>query len=189
MPEAVKAALEKQAQEQQAQEPENQPSVDEGTEPTQEPESKPEVKYTDKDVNDILAKQKAKWEKEAEAKVSEAKKLAKMNADEKAQYELQTLQTQLAEREAEINRRELMAAAKDELTTRGLPIELAEMLDYREADTVQTSMAAVEKVFRNAVEKQVNDKLRGTAPSSGGKPKEKSVWDEVASRYKNKEKP
>lgn len=38
-------------------------------------------------MNSILAKERGKWEKKAEADKEEAKRLAKMNAEEKVKYE------------------------------------------------------------------------------------------------------
>lgn len=153
-----------------------------GTKPEAQPEE--ELKYSDKQLNDILAKQRSKWEKDAEAKVSEAQRLAKMNADEKAKYELQKAQDALTEREAEINRRELLATAKDELVSRGLPLELTDMLNLESADSVQSSMAALEKVFRASVEAEVNKKLKGTPPNKGAAPAPPDAWAQVRGRYK-----
>lgn len=43
--------------------------------------------FTQEELNSILAKERGKWEKKAEADKEEAKRLAKMNAEEKAKYE------------------------------------------------------------------------------------------------------
>lgn len=150
-----------------AEDPTAEPTSSNPTEGTgKEPEGKvKEAKYSDEDLNNIIAKQKAKWEKEAEEKVNEAKKLAKMNADQKAEYEAQKKEAELAKREAEINRRELTATAKEELSSRELPLSLADILTYDSAESVKASMDTVEKVFRDAVEKAVNEKLKGTPPT------------------------
>lgn len=152
----------------------------------EETNSEPEKKYSDSDLNNIIAKQKSKWEAEKEKAVSEAKQLEKMNAEEKIQFELEKRKQELEEREAELSRRELQATAKDELATRGLPSELAGILDYTDAMTVSDSMKNVEKVFRSAVADEVNRKLKGTPPTTGGTPKETSVWDNLAGQYKKK---
>lgn len=54
----------------------------------------------------ILAKEKSKWQKKAEEDKEEAKKLAKMNAEEKAKFELDKKQSILEQREKEITKRE-----------------------------------------------------------------------------------
>lgn len=154
---------------------------------TDETNTEPEKKYSDSDLNNIIAKQKSKWEAEKEKAVTEAKQLEKMNAEEKIQFELEKRQEELEAREAELSRRELQATAKDELANRGLPFELAGILDYTDATTVSESMKNVEKVFRSAVADEVNRKLKGTPPTTGGTPKETTVWDNLAGQYKKKQ--
>ena len=58
-------------------------------------EKKAEAKYTDADVDEILNKKFAKWQEQREKAVNEAKKLAEMNAQQKAEYERDKLQKEL----------------------------------------------------------------------------------------------
>ena len=113
-----------------------------------------EKKYTDADVNAIIDKKFAKWKQDLERKETEAKKLAKMNADEKAKYEREKAERELADREAAITRRELAATAKEALTEKGLSSDLASVLDYTDAESCQASIAAVEKAFSAAVNRK-----------------------------------
>ncbi len=128
----------------------------------------------DKRVAKAIETAKVKWndgfEKTLEEKLSEAQKLAKMNADQKAQYEREQAEAKLAQREAEITKRELKATAKDTLLSKGLPIELADALVYTDADACNTSMEAVTKAFEQAVTKAVNDRLRQDPPKTGNAP-------------------
>ena len=87
-----------------------------------------------------------------------------MSADERAEHEREELQKTLAAREQEITKRELRAEAKSQLSDRGLPVELSEVLPYTDADTTNAALEAVEKVFRAAVERGINDRLKGNAP-------------------------
>lgn len=111
---------------------------------------------------------KQKLQAEIEAKIADAKteaeKLAKMNAEQKAQYEQQKRETELANREAEITKRELSAQAKETLAEKGIPIQLADVLNYSSADACQASIEAVEKAFTEAVSKAVEEKLKGGSP-------------------------
>lgn len=111
---------------------------------------------------------KAKMQAEIEAQIAnartEAEKLAKMNAEEKAKYEQQKREGELAAREAEITKRELSAQAKETLAERGLPIGLSDLLNYSSADACQASIEAVQKTFQEAVEKAVEEKLKGGSP-------------------------
>ncbi len=63
-----------------------------------------------------------------------------MTKEEKAQYMQQKREKELTEREAAITRKELMAEAKNTLAREGLPQELAEVLDYSDADSCKKSM-------------------------------------------------
>ena len=85
-----------------------------------------------------------------------------MKADEKAEYERQKREDALTKREAEITRRELHAEAITQLTADGLPASLADIVDCTSADNCKKSMEFVKKAFGEAVEKAVNDKLKGT---------------------------
>lgn len=132
----------------------------------------PPVKtFTQDELNAIIDKRLERERKDAQARidkaVTEAQKLAKMNAEERAEHERQELQKKLAEREAEVTKRELRAEAKSQLSDKGLPVELAEVLPYTDADTTNAALAAVEKVFRAAVEKGVTERLKGNAPKTG----------------------
>lgn len=128
-------------------------------------------KLMSKGQETALAKARAEWEAEAQAKADEAAKLAKMTADEKAKHEREKQEKALAEREAAndkreaaIAKREMSADAIEKLATKGLPTELHKCLDYTSAESCEASFDAVVSAFNAAVEKQVNDKLRGATP-------------------------
>ena len=124
-----------------------------------------------KAVNTAVTKAQEKWQALADDKLSEAEKLAKMTKEEKAQYMQQKREKELTDREAAITRKELMAEAKNTLASDGLPQELAEVLNYSDADTCKKSMEKVKEVFQSAVETAVEEKLKGGKPpkkASGG---------------------
>lgn len=122
----------------------------------------------DRRVNKALETSRTKMQADIETRINaartEAEKLAKMNAEQKAQYEQEKRENELKAREAEITRRELSATAKETLADKGLPLELASVLNYEDAEKCQASIDAVEKAFREAVSKAVEDKLRGGNP-------------------------
>lgn len=55
-------------------------------------------------------------------------------------------------------------ARKNNLSDEGLPVELAEVLNYTDADACKKSMETVKKAFQTAVEKAVDEKLKGGKP-------------------------
>lgn len=117
----------------------------------------------DRRIQKALEKQKSKLEVLFDEKATEAEKLAKMTKEEKAQYMAQKHEKELAEREAAITRRELMAEAKMTLAEKKLPASLAEVLNYTDADSCKQSIDAVEKAFQEAVSLAVEEKLKGGA--------------------------
>lgn len=136
----------------------------------------------DRRVQKALGTAKEKWTALMDDKLSEADKLAKMNKEEKAEYLRQKQEKELKDREAAITRRELMAEAKNTLAEKKLPVGLAEVLNYADADSCNQSMAAVEKAFQEAVQAAVEEKLKGgtppkKAPSDEGKDLAQQVED------------
>lgn len=118
----------------------------------------------DRRVQKAIHTAKEKWTVLMDDKVSEAEKLAKMNKEEKAQYLHEKKEKEIQDREAAITKRELAAEAKNTLAEKGLPAELAEVLNYSDADSCKQSISAVEKAFQKSVEKAVEEKLKGGQP-------------------------
>ena len=127
-------------------------------------QQKDEKKYTDAEVDEIINKKFAKWKSEQEAKENEAKKLAKMNADEKQKYQLDQREQELTNREQVLARKELTAEAKAMLSERGLPVELVSVVDLSNAEAVTESVASIQKTWEDAVQKGVSDRMKGSAP-------------------------
>ena len=126
-----------------------------------------------KAVNTSVTNAQEKWQALTDDKLSEAEKLAKMTKEEKAQYMQQKKEKELSEREAAITRKELMAEARNTLACDGLPQELAEVLNYTDADACKKSMETVKTAFQKAVEAAVEEKLKGGKP-----PKKATETDE-----------
>lgn len=135
----------------------------------------------DRRVQKALGTAKDKWSALMDDKLSEAEKLSKMNKEEKEAYMRQKQEKNLLDREAGITRRELMAEAKNTLTEKKLPVGLAEVLNYTDADSCNKSIAAVEKAFQEAVQSAVEEKLKG------GKPPKKATSQEDADLAKQVE--
>lgn len=118
----------------------------------------------DKAIQTAVKKAQEKWQALTDDKLSEAEKLAKMTKDEKAQYMQQKKEKELADREAAITKGELKAEAKNTLAEKKLPVSLADLLVYTDADSCNKSIATIEKVFQEAVEAAVQEKLKGGDP-------------------------
>ena len=130
-------------------------------------------------VQQRLARQRRDEERRLEAARaegrSEAEKLAQMSAEQRAEHERQVAEqaardreNALAQREAEITRRELRATAIDTLIKRGLPKSLESVLDYKDADSCSASIDTLEKAFRDAVQQGVDERLKASGVSVRG---------------------
>lgn len=119
----------------------------------------------DKRVAKAIETAKGKWQSETEKQLenarNEAERLARMTAEEKAKHEQEKRLKELTERENAVSRRELAAEAKNTLSEKGLPNSLAEVLDYTSAESCNKSIEAVQKAFAEAVEKAVEERLKG----------------------------
>ena len=118
----------------------------------------------DKRVKEALQTAQTEWETQQQEKITEAEKLKKMNADEKAKYELDKRSKELDKKEKDITTRELKAQAYETLAEKNLPKELIDTLNFSDAETCNASIEAVEKAFQNAVKKAVDDRLRSKPP-------------------------
>ena len=121
--------------------------------------------------------------------VYEAEKLAKMTEEEKTKYLQQKREKNLTDREAAVTRKELMAEAKNTLASDNLPVELAEVLDYTDADSCMKSMEKVKNAFQKAVEAAVEEKLKGGKPQKKApetdtqKALEQQVYNAMMGKY------
>lgn len=132
-------------------------------------------KDVDKLIQDRLAREQSKWEKKIQDERTEAEKLAKMNADQKAKYAEEKRILELEKREKEITTRELKATSLETLAEMNLPKELAGALNYSDAEQCNKSIEAIAKAWnvahgtwQQAIEKEVNERLRGGNPPKGG---------------------
>ena len=112
---------------------------------------------TDKRVNQALATQKKKYEKQMS--------LSRLDGDERAKAEkdnrIAELEEQLAAFQIERNRSEL----KSVLGSRGLSAEFADIIAIN--DDIETSQANIDKLdrlFKAAVKAEVEKRLAGNAP-------------------------
>ena len=151
--------------------PEPAPAPEPAPEPQSQPQSFDDLLKNkdyqaefDRRVQKALGTAKEKWTVLMDDKLSEADKLAKMNKEEKAEYLRQKQEKELKDREAAITRRELMADAKNTLAEKKLPVGLAEVLNYGDADSCSKSIEVVEKAFQEAVQAAVEEKLKGGTP-------------------------
>lgn len=139
---------------------------------SEEPEekAKPQPKYTDEDVNNILNQKFAKWQKEQEKKTSEAERLGKMTAEEKAAERMKALEDKLRGYEVAAARAEMTKQARAILQDENINVsdELLANLVSEDADSTKASVESFISLFKGAVEKAVKDAYKGETPRKGG---------------------
>ena len=120
----------------------------------------------DRRVQKALETARSKWEAEEQTKRTEAEKLAKMDAEQKAKYELKKERERADEALAKLNAYELKNTAIKIAQEKGLDISLLEDIDYSKqtAETITTIIETKKAVFDKAIEKAMNDKYKEKSP-------------------------
>lgn len=138
------------------------------TEPKQD-DNKQQPKYTDADVDEIVSKRLAKWEKQQAAKVEEAAKLAEMNAQQKAEYERDKVQKELDEYKRRDTVNAMVAESRRQLSEQGITVsdDILSRLVGETAEETKASVDAFSTAFTAAVEDAVKKQLAGKAPAAG----------------------
>jgi hypothetical protein len=128
-----------------------------------------EKKYSDADLDRIINQKFAKWQKDQDKAVSEAEKLAKMDAQQKAEYERDQLQKRVAELEKKENRAEMGKVARGMLNEDGIniPDDLVNMIITTDAESTKTNVQQFSKLFKAAVQDAVKEALKGKTPGTG----------------------
>lgn len=135
-------------------------------EPKETKKDESEKKYSDTDLDEIISKKFAKWTAQKEIELSEAQKLAEMDAQQKAEYERDQLQNKLAELEKQSALNQMGKTARSILSEKGIsvPDELISVLVTEEAESTKKNVDAFANVFAVAVESAVNEKLKSGTP-------------------------
>lgn len=135
-----------------------------------------------KKMNEIIQKRVADEQKKADEKAKEAEKLAKMNAQQKQEYELEKANKKAEELEARINRYEMSKEASKMLSEKDIKVtdDLLEVVTKETADETKAMVESFLNVVDSEVQKQVNEKLKGSTPRTGTKEvnaQDKESWE------------
>lgn len=126
-------------------------------------------KYTDADVDRIVEEKFKKWTKQQERKIDEAKKLAEMNAQQRAEYERDEALKELEELRTAKSIAEMSKTARSMLNEHSINIDdnLLSVLVTKEAEETQTKVNSFISMFEKAVDAAVNERLKGKTPRKG----------------------
>ena len=107
----------------------------------------------DKEVADLIKKERDEWERQA-----------KLSQEEKEAEERKKREAETADREREITLRENRADARERLQEKNISTDLVDFVVDVDADKTKENIDNLEKAFLKAVEKGVDDKLKGDTP-------------------------
>lgn len=132
-------------------------------------ETKAEAKYTDADIDRIISQKFAKWQKEKDKEISEAQRLAEMNAQQKAEYERDQLQKELDELKERDTLSQMRVEARKELSGAGINIadELLAVIVTKDAEQTKAAVEAFKTMWQSAIQSALKEALRGDVPRSG----------------------
>lgn len=140
-----------------------EPKDDEGDDPE-------EKKYSDKDVNKIIDRKFAEWAKKKQKEEDEAKKLSKMNAQEKADYKQKQLEEEIEQLKNEKALSNMRDEARKMLSEKNINItdELLAFMVSTDAGETKKAVDSFADLFNAAVNEAVKGKARQTTPKESG---------------------
>lgn len=157
--------------------PPSDPPADPPTDPeeiklTQEELQKKIEAESDRKLASALKKKEEEWktltQQQIEDAIAEKERLSKLSEKERKDEELSKREKELADRLAEIERKELKADAIADLSEKGLPADFADFLLAEDAEKTLENINNFKTAFDNAVNEAVKEKLRQDTPKLGG---------------------
>ncbi|NLY20123.1 MAG: DUF4355 domain-containing protein [Tissierellia bacterium] len=127
---------------------------------------------SDRRVTEALKKNDEKWEaklaENTKKAVSEAERLAKLSADERAKEEFEKEREAFNTERAELNREKLSIQTQKNLKEQGLSEDFAPFLMGETAEITQENIKNFKTVWDSAVTEAVKDRVKGKTPPAGG---------------------
>ena len=105
-----------------------------------------------------------KARKQQDEAVKEAERLAKLSEEDRAKADLEKREKIIAEKEKMLQMMENKAEASKALASRGLSIELVDLVVAESAEDTLSNIKILEKCFRESVNAEVTKTLAGDAP-------------------------
>lgn len=123
---------------------------------------------TQEELDKVIQKRLDRALKKADEEKAEAEKLAKMSAEERAKAEFANEKLKFEEERLLHQREKLELQTVKELATKNLPTEFSKFILSDSADSTMANLKEFEAQWLSALEKAVNERLKGTTPKSGG---------------------
>lgn len=127
-----------------------------------------EKTYTQAEVTELIEKRLIREREKQKKAASEAEKLAKMSAQEQAEYQRDEYQKELEELKAKLARVDIKETARAMLAADNIsiPDNLISAIITDNADTTQQAIKGFAAAFKEAVKTEVANRLKGNEPKA-----------------------
>lgn len=121
----------------------------------------------DRRVQQAIQTAQDNWKTINDAEKSEAERLAKMNKEQKLEYQAQKERTDKEKALAELNAYKLKEQATKIASDKGLDISLLTFFNFEtvKAEEINSKIEEVSNAFNKAVERAVNERLKEDTPT------------------------
>ena len=123
-------------------------------------EVKEEKTFTQEELDKILNKKFAQWQKKTEEAKAEAERKAKLTEAEKLAEERKEFEAMKKQFEYE----KRVNSTSKVLASNNLPVEFADFLVWENEEVTSQRVDLFKDAFNNALEKAITERLRGAAP-------------------------
>lgn len=123
---------------------------------------------TDRKVTKALETARQKWQQEEQKKVKQAEELAKLTENERTNREFELQKQAFEEEKQKFEMERLALEAEKILVSKNLSVDFARFLVAVDADQTHENIGAFEKQWQKALEKAVDDKIKGKTPKGNG---------------------
>lgn len=118
-------------------------------------------------VGERLQRERKSFEEKMKAAREEAQKLAQMSADERQAHERAQYEQALSDREQALRAGEMKLKGYQWLGEKGLSGELIHNLNLESEETCMAGIEALERVIREEVRRNVEERMKGNIPQRG----------------------
>jgi hypothetical protein len=133
-------------------------------EQTTEEQKQAQPTFTQADFDRAVSKMYEQFEQKFSKKQEEAAKLASMNAEEKARYEIEQSKKEIEDMRKNFTLTQNKTECMKILAERNIDVSLADFVVAEDAETMKKNIDLIDKAFKKSVEAEVNNRLKGSTP-------------------------
>lgn len=126
-----------------------------------------EKTFTQEDIDKIITKRLERERQKLELEKQEAEKLAKMSEAERQQALFDKEKAKFEEERKQYQREKMELEVIKQMSSKNLPTEFANYLVADSAEDALNNIKNFETQWQQAIEKAVNEKLKGNTPKAG----------------------